>query len=391
MSGLSVDVFGESEAGSAAGYELIQPLQPDSPPSVLEGPSPPAAVRSAAVRRKLVRLVSLVVDPFLLAGGLAFHAVTKRTPNVAFGSLRRLYVATDGRVNDLGGRVSTRLHPPVQLDRVHGALGDLDPGEIETITRDLDANGYHVFERKVDAAVCDSIVKFAKRAPARLVPPPAGHAGESTYDPGSPLAPRYQLDEGRIFELPELQDLATDETFMAVAQAYLKCRPINDLVAMWWSPAYGAAPSSEAAQLFHFDMDRLKFLKFFVYLTDVDEMHGPHVYVSASHVRKPTGVRRDGRIPDDEIVRQYGTDAIVEITGERGTMLAVDTRGFHKGKAPEIGDRLLLQVEYANSLFGAPYSRVVVDEGWSPEALARIQRYPAVFERFEMSSAPVAA
>jgi hypothetical protein len=132
-------------------------------------------------------------------------------------------------------------------------------------------------------------------------------------------------------------------------------------------------------------MDRLKFIKFFVYLTDVDETHGPHVYVARSHIRKPKAVRRDGRIPDDEIVRTYGPDAIVEITGERGTILAVDTRGFHKGKAPESGDRLLFQVEYANNLFGVPYDRIRVGRDWSERALGQLRRYPTIFERFELA------
>jgi Phytanoyl-CoA dioxygenase (PhyH) len=343
------------------------------------------------VRRTLRFIWVLVVDPFLFAAGVVMQIFTKRTPLAATGSLRRLYVATDGRINDTGAKVSGALHPARPLERVHGVLGDLDAAAVNVIAGDIQRNGYHIFETKLDEEVCDRIVEFARHVPATLIPPPAGGPTESVYDPASPLGPRYDLAEQRIFELPELQELATDQTLMAVAQAYLKCRPINDLVAMWWSAAVASAPSSEAAQLFHFDMDRLKFIKFFLYLTDVDERHGPHVYVAASHVRKPKAVRRDGRIPDDEIVRQYGNDAIVEITGERGTLLAVDTRGFHKGKALEVGDRLLFQVEYANSLFGAPYNRIEVGRGWSERALQQLGRYPAVFERFDVPSGPAAA
>ena len=96
-------------------------------------------------------------------------------------------------------------------------------------------------------------------------------------------------------------------------------------------------------------------------------------------------MRRDGRIPDEEIVREYGQEAIVEITGKRGTLLAVDTRGFHKGKALESGDRLLFQVEYTNSLFGAPYNRMDIDGTWSERALAQIR---ATRRSFSASSGP---
>jgi hypothetical protein len=314
------------------------------------------------VRRRL-RFVWLLIDPFLFAYGLAVHLVTKKTPIAAAGSLRRLFVATDGRFNDAGARITSIVHPPVAVDDARGVLGELDSGEVEAVAHDIERNGFHVFDVRLDPATCERIIDFARRTPAKLVPAPKNAPAESTYDPSSPLAPRYMFEERRSFELPELQELATDRSFMAIAQAYLKCRPINDLVAFWWSPAFGDAPSSEAAQLFHFDMDRPKFIKFFVYLTDVDARHGPHV----------------------DVVAEYGADAIVEITGPAGTILAADTRGFHKGKAPEIGDRLLFQVEYANSLFGVPYNRIPVGNGWSDQALAQLRKYPAVFQRFSFA------
>jgi Phytanoyl-CoA dioxygenase (PhyH) len=351
---------------------------------------PYRSLDSTAAVRSHLRFLWLLLDPVVLAVGLAVHHLTKRTPLLAAVSMRRLYVRTDGRLNDVAGRLSSAFHPPVPVDRTAGVLGDLDAWAIDAIARDIDQNGYHVFETKLDSGVCERIVEFARQTPATLRPAPTGRPAESVYDPASPLAPRYDFSEDRIFELEELQELATDQTLMAVAQAYLNCRPINDLVAMWWSPPYGSTPSSEAAQLFHFDMDRFKFVKFFVYLTDVDQSHGPHVYVRSSHIRKPKAVRRDGRIPDEDIVRQYSQEGIVEITGERGTLLAVDTRGFHKGKAPESGDRLLFQVEYANSLFGVPYNRIAVEAGWSEHALEQLKRYPAIFQRFELPAAPMA-
>jgi hypothetical protein len=342
------------------------------------------------VRRSL-RFVWIFIDPFVFAAGLAVNAVRKRTPALAAVSMRRLYVATDGRTNDAAGRVSAILHPPVRVDEPQGVLGHLDSSAVAAIASDLEQEGYHVFEAKLDEAACERVLEFARRVPTTLRPTPPHGPSESVYDPDSPLAPRYDFSESRIFELAELQELGVDETLMAVAQAYLKCRPVSDLAAMWWSAPYGSSPSSEAAQMFHFDMDRLKFIKFFVYLTDVDETHGPHVYVARSHIRKPKSVRRDGRISDEEILRAYGRDAIVEITGGRGTILAVDTRGFHKGKAPESGDRLLFQVEYANSFFGVPYNRIRVGHDWSDQALEQLRRYPAIFERFDQVPASAAA
>jgi len=333
--------------------------------------------------RERLRFVWRILDPVIFVAGVLVHLVTKRTPAISFLSMRRLYVATDGRLNDAAARASALVRKPERVDVAEGALGRLNTAELELIASALERDGYHVFDAKLDGAVCDRIIEYTLSTPARLTPTPDGGPATAVYERGAtPLAPRYEFDEQQALGTHDLQRLATDDSLLAVARAYLGCEPVNDLVAMWWSPPTGTAASSAAAQLFHFDMDRLKFLKFFVYLTDVDLEHGPHVYVRGSHPRKPKALRRDERISDDEMAGAYGADSIVELAGERGTVLAVDTRGFHKGKVPEAGDRLLFQVEYANSLFGMTYNTITVDDGWAPEARGQIERRPRVFSRF---------
>ena len=48
----------------------------------------------------------------------------------------------------------------------------------------------------------------------------------------------------------------------------------------------------------------------------------------------------------------------MELQGEKGQIIAVDTRGLHKGKILTDGHRLLFQVEFTNSLFGKNYPKV---------------------------------
>jgi hypothetical protein len=334
-----------------------------------------------------VRKIWLILDPFIFLAGVLVHLVTRRTPQIAMLSLRRLFVATDGRVNDASARVSGMLHPPRSVAPVEGVLGRLADADVKRLAGEIERDGFTVFDATLSPELCDRITDYALSTPARLVPAPGSGSATRVYERTDPQAPRYEFDEETIYGLQDLQELLADRSLIAVAQQYLGCAPVNDLVTMWWSPATGTGPSSAAAQLFHFDMDRLKFLKFFFYLTDVDADHGPHVYVRGSHVRKPAALRRDGRIEDADIVAEYGEDAIVEITGKRGSILAVDTRGFHKGKVPVAGDRLLLQFEFANSLFGAPYNRITVNGGWEPGVKAAVQSDRRAFKRFE----PVAA
>src|SRR5205085_1235372 len=127
--------------------------------------------------------------------------------------------------------------------------------------------------------------------------------------------------------------------------------PVQDMVAMWWSAAAASAPSAAAAQLFHFDLDRLRFLKVFVYVTGVDDETGPHAFVRGSHRDLPRKFRTDRRYDDAEVESAFdGT--VATIAGPRGTMFCADTRGLHKGLPLARGYRLVFQMEYATSLFG---------------------------------------
>ena len=131
-------------------------------------------------------------------------------------------------------------------------------------------------------------------------------------------------------------------------------------------------------------MDRFRFVKFFVYLTDVDTNNGPHCYVRGSHLRKPRVLLRDERILDDEIASHYKPENMVELTGPTGTILAVDTRGFHKGKPLVERDRLILQIQFADSLFGQNYGAVPVPANISEETLNRIRKNKRCFSNLEL-------
>ncbi len=83
--------------------------------------------------------------------------------------------------------------------------------------------------------------------------------------------------------------------------------------------------------------------------------------------------------------RFYAPERFVEITGPRGTIVVVDTRGFHKGKPLDAGDRLILQMEYADSLFGTDTTRppLFLAPGSSLEAFAH--KYPRLFAKFRLT------
>jgi hypothetical protein len=101
-----------------------------------------------------------------------------------------------------------------------------------------------------------------------------------------------------------------------------------------------------------------------------------------SHKRKPASLLRDERLTDGEILQHYAADDLVELCGPVGTILAVDTRGFHKGKPLENRDRLLFQIQYSDSLFGQNYPVVNVPEQISETTSKRLSQDKRCFANF---------
>lgn len=159
-------------------------------------------------------------------------------------------------------------------------------------------------------------------------------------------------------ESPLVDALTRDPVLLSIAARYLGSAPALVGVNLFWSyPASVSADQrSYAAQMFHYDLDDFKFLKFFFYLTDVDSESGPHVIVRASHRRKRHSSLVDRlkvrRYSDDEIEKAYGRENVVTITGPAGTGFAEDTLCIHKGLSPVSRDRLILQIQYALNDWG---------------------------------------
>jgi hypothetical protein len=296
-----------------------------------------------------------VQDLLIVSTGAVLFRLTDRTPTMAYQSMRRLYWLTRGRSNRLLSRLLERR--AAQPQPVSGVLGTLGADALGQAAEHIRRDGYYVFPTKLSPEQCDELAAFARATAAELRPNPDG-APHARFDPEQPRAIGYYLPENELCAQPIVQSLVADESLLGLAERYLGCRPLNDMVAMWWTVAHGGQASSEVAQLYHFDMDHLKFLKIFFYLTDVTTETGPHCYVVGSHRERPARLWVDGRLGDDAISEAYGHERMRELTGPRGTIIAVDTSGFHKGKPLVTGHRLLLQLEYTNSFFGVEVARM---------------------------------
>lgn len=296
-----------------------------------------------------------------LLSGLREFKRSGITPPSAYKALLELFSQTNGHSNDVLHSAMRRENPPAALPLILGPLGEPTPADITAVVDEIRQNGYCVAPRRVPGELLNSLEQFAKVTPAKLRTPKDGHAGPCVYDAQHPVAASYRFTEGQLVNNAAVQALMADAYLLAVAQEYLECIPIFDIVAMWWNVRSDAtqADLEELAQLYHFDMDRIKWLKVMIYVTDVDTASGPHCFIKGSHRSgsQPLAIRKRGyvRITDEELAQYFDEDSFREIVGSRGTIIFVDTRGYHKGKPPISNDRLLLEFSLCDSMFGGAF------------------------------------
>lgn len=304
-------------------------------------------------------------------------------------SLLNLHCSTNGRFTDRLATLMRVLRPPRKPEPVSGYLGNFSVAQQKAIVDQIARDGYYVFEQRLPAELCDEMERLASSTPAIVEGRSRDPENRVVFDPGNPISKTYRLTESELVENRAIQKLMADPSLLSIAEQYLRFLPILNSINMWWSPAYGDKPGGDAAQEFHFDFDPPPiWLHFFMYLTDVGPENGPHVFVRGTHVsghpKADTLLQRGYvRIPDEDIVNAFGCENVIELCGKRGTVLAVCTRGFHKGKMPTKGHRLIAQFIYSSSPFsGAHGRRIKVPDHVDPALASAIKNLRKVYERY---------
>jgi hypothetical protein len=136
---------------------------------------------------------------------------------------------------------------------------------------------------------------------------------------------------------------ANSREILDIAGGYLRCTPTISSIGIRWS--FPKSGQLDVTQQYHRDVDDWRFIKLFIYLSDVDDDSGPHQYVKGSH-RRQSRLRATPYTVKD-IDQSYGVDKIETVTGPRGTTFVADTFGIHCGVPPREKPRLILQVQYS--------------------------------------------
>jgi hypothetical protein len=337
-----------------------------------------------------IERIADVADAAYILGGLAYYKLRNETPERSYQGMVRLFCRSGGRSNDLLSRAVATWRKPEPLARHDGVVGSLAEEKRRAITEQLDRDGYYVFDERLDDATCDRLLELAQRTPA--VAQGAASDGDAmlVIDRAAPKAVRYELTTTDLVANPDVQALMADYSLLTVAQDYLRSAPIIDIVTMWWHTAFKRGPDERAAQFYHFDMDRPRWLKFFFYLTDVGPENGPHCFIRGSH--RTRGIASEllsrgyARLSDEDVAKHYPPEDHIVFTGRRGTIIAEDTRGLHKGQHVVNGDRLIFQLEFTNTLFGGKLQRASLPQHLGSELRDRVSTHPRVYSAFDQDA-----
>lgn len=204
--------------------------------------------------------------------------------------------------------------------------------EYPKIVTHLNEHGYAILPNVVDTQLLDSIM---------------GRADELIKAKETKIykdAPDHFRSVMKPFcNIPQLAKLAHHPTIIDIGAAYFNCLPLlmNGSVRRSF-----VTEDARTTQLFHVDPDSIKFIKFFIYLHDVDMETGPFTIVGGSVNKKFPRWSKRYRWTHEEIVSKYGKDKIKYLTAKKGDLVIANPTGFHRGYPPKSKQRTMITLDY---------------------------------------------
>ena len=177
----------------------------------------------------------------------------------------------------------------------------------------------------------------------RCADPYRAHLGEFVAPGNAPAETHVAFFSNELAaNAPHALRIANDPRILSAVEHVLGAKPTIGYMTAWWSlPHRGEA---EHAELYHRDYDDLRFIKLFVYLTDVDAESGPHAFVRGSH-RSDQMLERV-RFSEDDVAAVFPEEDRLSLTGFAGSAFLENTFGLHRGVPPRSKPRLIFQVMY---------------------------------------------
>jgi hypothetical protein len=188
--------------------------------------------------------------------------------------------------------------------------------------RFLKENGYCLIENLFSEEEIDQLMSLIKDQPGYNYHIAANSYNREAKVFSDDLNWNVMSYEPSVFLKSELllQKITKPEV-LSLIQSYLGCFPTMYSINCVWSKY---TEEEFKTQTLHRDFDDYKFVSLFVYLTDIDDNNGPHMYYPKTH---------NG---------EDNTEEPVIIKGKKGTTFLADVYGLHNGVPLKEGKRCLL-------------------------------------------------
>ena len=200
--------------------------------------------------------LKIILAKILFNFGYFYFTITGITPLYSYRSLRKLYYTSNGEFNR---KMSFKIgdnHSPYQFkNKASGILGVYSDNEVNKIVDRLENEGFYKFEEILNSADLKNLLEFSLVTEAKMMP--CSNLTFKKYDRNKPEAVKYQFLEKDLINNQVVQKILSDESILKISQTFLGSKPIIDMLSMWWSTSFSKEASSEIAQLYHFDMERI--------------------------------------------------------------------------------------------------------------------------------------
>lgn len=317
-------------------------------------------------KKNIIFLIRILLFPYysiiILLALFKVKLFNKNLSENEYQAMINLFLISNGKSNFL-------LHKILKKNKSTKAF------YVNDIKNNLNENGYYVKENFISRDDCSKILNQSLKMDGyyKLDHNPEISIYKYKFDRQNPKGTMFFYEENELLNVSQIQNIILNPFLKDTAAEYFEGLPILSAVNMWWSTKFKDTPDNECAQNFHFDMDSLKWLKFFIYITDVNKKNGPHTFVKGSHKINslPYEIRKLGysRIDDNIVVDKFGVENFIEFDKPSGTLIIEDTKGLHKGKNVEEDDRLILQLEFTSSRFMKNTNRNIKNHSISNEFL----------------------
>jgi len=298
-------------------------------------------------------ILSIICAPIYI---FIFKAFKVQSNKLSVHSLINSYIFSGGCINSAYD-FFLRKHARFSKKSISKHVDDLD---YEFISKQINKNGYFIIKNFISQDMVNQLNLDIAKMNGKYVSDNTVRSYSEKFDLSNPQGARFNYLAEDLLSSRVIQDIIFNQKIIEIAKVYLRAIPILDIINLWWSTPT-KNPDKEAAQWWHFDMDRTNWLKFFVYFTDCDSNSGPHQFIEGSHKNFgiPWKLRKKGyvRLSDEDIRLNFNANKVKTFTANSGTLLIENTRGLHRGQHLKKNSRLLLQVEFTTNLFGGHFDK----------------------------------